>query len=484
MHSRKRINFFQILIEKSAHLTTAANLHTFLADNFSDPNILLDWTFDADVESAAAHQLADVSPDLLILSVYELNLFFANVNRRPRRFAGDYPAMKKMAADALSQRYPNEHQYNDKLRVAIYVPYLPDNTNNNILRVVAGYLAGLQRKGIDTVLVVTNEFSHPTQSGIKMARKDVRLYRKTLEAVIGEYDVPASSLAIAPPPLEDEGNFAWHRSFQSHYGPNAVFVPNFEMSSVHIHGFGKSAATVYLQTSINNRPPYDFARYLYLGSRRTIDSSHIHPEKWFYHTFGYAKFGLGNSLTRKGIGVPDQAFVVATAGNRLEKEINSEISGIMGSLMSSRQDIVWMLLGVRDEELLRKNLGQVFEHLQGRVICKGYVREVGDYLALADIYANPRRTGGAVSMALAIYGRTPVISFAGSDACNFLIDEMVHHSPDTYGAQLHSLASNRSLLEGIAIAQSSRFAQGHTIDSSACDLLHHLQQAIAEKQAQ
>jgi len=143
-----------------------------------------------------------------------------------------------------------------------------------------------------------------------------------------------------------------------------------------------------------------------------------------------------------------------------------------------------MLLGVRDEQLLRGKLGRVFECLQDRVICKGYVREIGDYLSLADVYANPRRTGGAVSMALAIYGRTPVMSFSGSDACNFLIDDMVHDSSETYAATLQSLASDRSLLGRIESAQHARFAQGHTIDSSAGDLLHHFQQALAEKQKQ
>lgn len=474
--------FFENLANQSERLGNSEQLHAHLAQTFGPPERFSDWVFDSVAELPAAQNLAEKSPDLLIQSVYELNTYFSTTQRKPRRFASDYPAMKRTAADALAKKYPGGKPRSTGLRVATFVPYLPNNPNNNILRVVAGYLAGLLRKGVDATLVVTNEFSHPTQSGVKTARKDARPYRKTLETVIGEYGVPASSLAIAPPPLQDEGNFEWHKSFQSDYRPNVVFVPNFEMSSVHVHGFGKSAASVYLQTSINNRPPYEFTRYLYLGGRRAIDDSHLHPEKWFYHTFGYAEFGTGSKLSRRDVGLPENAFVVVTAGNRLENEINPEIIGIMGSLVSSRRDVVWMLLGVRNEQLLRRNLGQIFEQLQDRVICKGYVREIGDYLSLADIYANPRRTGGAVSMALAIYGRTPVISFVGSDACNFLIDEMIHASPGAYEAMLHSVASNRSLLGSIESAQHNRFAQGHTIDASAGDLLHHFDQALAQKQ--
>jgi hypothetical protein len=452
---------------------------------FDEHTDFLGWEFDPEAEWSAALELAQTEPDLLILAAYQWNTYLTACKQRPRRFAADYFQMKRLVSKALAACYPAPQAQGvtggDPLRVAIWVPFLPNNPNNNILRVVAGYLGGLcEREGIEAALVLTNEFSHPKGSTVPHARIDPRPYRATLENVIAEYDAPATSLYMAPPPFVDEGNFVWMRNFQAEFRPNAIFVPNFEMSSVHIEGFEKSAATVYLQTSVRNRPPYDFTRYLYLGAKRKIDDTHIHPDKWYYHSFGYGNFGTGANLTRVDIGLDDDAFVVVTAGNRLEREVDAEFIGIMANLMDANPKVVWMLMGVQDEAGIRHNLGARFEAMSDRVVCKGYVREIGDYLSLSDIYANPRRTGGAVSMALAVYGHTPVLSFYGNDACNFLIDEMIQDTAEAYGTKLAKLASDKTYLAKVEAEQLTRFETGHTVDASVADLEIHLKAARSD----
>jgi hypothetical protein len=444
----------------------------------------LGWQFDPDAEWPAAQELARVAPEALILSVYAWNTYLGERKRRPRSYPKDYFEMKRLVAKALEPRYQKAEplKADAPLRVAIWVPWLPNNPNNNILRVVAGYLGGLrERKGVEAALVITNEVSYGQSSTVPGARIDPTPYRAILEGVIGEYGAPPESLYIATPPFVGEGNLAWFRQFQDSFRPNVIFVPNFEMSSLHIQGFGRSAATVYLQTSVRNRPPYDFTRYLYLGEERQIDDSHIHPDKWHYHTFGYGNFGTGANLTRADIGLPQEAFVVVTAGNRLEMEIDPEIAEVIGTAMEANPKMVWMMMGVRNPEKIKETLGTRFEPMADRVHFNGYVREIGDYLSLSDVYANPRRTGGAVSMALAVYGQTPVLSFYGNDACNFLIDEMMEETPEAYGAKLAALAADKAYLTEITQAQQVRFEAGHTISASAADLEGHLRAALAER---
>lgn len=476
------MHFFENILKDVKFDQSAKSVHSSLTNMFDSLHDFLSWEFDVESERAGAFELAHSAPDALILSVYQWNTYLMARGARPRRWGNDYPKMKRLAATALAECYPSDATRDPaaSLRVAIWVPWLPNNHNNNILRVVAGYLGGLRQHNIEVVLVVTNEFSHPTGADIPNVRTDVRPYRSTLEDVIGEYNSPPEALHIAPPPFQNGGNLEWFLNFQSDFRPNAVFVPNFEMSSVHIHGFGKSAATVYLQTSVRNRPPYDFTRYLYLGEKRQMDDTHIHPDRWHYHPFGYGNFGTGSGLTRAGIGLSDDAFVVVSAGNRLETEINGEIVEIMANLMEDNSKVVWILMGVRDETKIRENLGARFIPIADRVICKGYVREIGDYLSLSDVYANPRRTGGAVSMALAVYAETPVLSFYGNDACNFLIDEMMQDTPEAYQAQLAALAANPAYLKQIVRDQKTRFEQGHTIAASAADLIKHLSAARAD----
>lgn len=481
--SQVKFLFFDYVLNDPEPVRSADTTYARLASGFDALEDFPGWTFSEEDERAAAFELARVAPDALILSVYQWNTYLTHRGKRPRRWVADYAAMKRLAATALAECYPAAQMLDldAPLRAAIWVPWLPKNPNNNILRVVAGYLGGLrQQEGIETALVLTNELSYPTSTQIPNARRDVRSYRATLEEVIAEYGSPPDALYIAPPPFVDEGNLAWFQKFQATFRPDVIFVPNFEMSSAHIHGFGKSAATVYLQTSVRNRPPYDFTRYLYLGEERQIDNSHIHPDRWHYHPFGYGNFGTGSGLTRAEIGLPQDAFVVVSAGNRLEAEIDSEIAEIMANLMEKDPRIVWMLMGVKSETKIHENLGPRFASMADRVICNGYVREIGDYLSLSDVYANPRRTGGAVSMALAVYGKTPVLSFYGNDACNFLIDDMMQETPEAYQAQLAALAADPDYLDRIVSEQQARFERNHTITASAADLVTHMRAARAE----
>src|SRR3546814_1546508 len=101
------------------------------------------------------------------------------------------------------------------------------------------------------------------------------------------------------------------------------------MTSATIHGFAHSAATVYLQTSLNNRPSYDFDRYLYLGRRRELDNTHIHRERWHYHSFGYEAFGFGSDITRASMGFAETDFIIVSAGNRRSEEHTSELQSLM-----------------------------------------------------------------------------------------------------------------------------------------------------------
>ena len=479
MKRGKWLRFFENILNDSGPGQSARSIHISITNMFDNMDEILDWEFDIDIERKGAFELARSAPDALILSVYQWKTYLVKRRKWPRRWMADRDQMKRMASTALAEHYPSDDtkDLTAPLRVAIMVPWLAENCNNNMLRVVAGYLGGLRDNGIETVLVVTNEFSHPAGATIPHVRTDVRPYRSTLESVIGEYGSPPETLHIAPPPFLEGGNLNWFLNFQADFQPNVIFVPNYQMSSVHIHGLGKSAATVYLQTSLLNRPPYDFTRYLYLGEKRQINDSYIHPDRWHYHSFGYGNIATGSGLTRSDIGLQDEAFVVVSAGNRLEKEIDSEIVGIMANLMETDPKFTWMLIGIRDKDRIRENLGPRFEPMADRVIMNGYVRNIGDYLSLSDIYANPRRTGGAVSMALAIYRQIPALSFYGNDACNFLIDEMMQETPEDYQAQLAALAAEPSYLKQITRKQQTRFEQGHTITASAADLINHLHAA-------
>lgn len=475
---------FKAVLHSIGEISSTEEVAAKVNSVFEQPLQIMGWSFDVRGDRPHAMAISRTNPDALLTIVPATHAAFRAVRRFPKTLEVDTFRMKRCVADAIASHYPVRRDISGApLRVIVMVPWLPNNPNNNILRVVAGYLAGLNRHPDveDVLLLITNETATRADSTQPEARFDARSYLSTHQNVAVEFGAKAEQVVCAPPPFQDGGNVAWHLKLLDSFQPNAVFVPNFEMTSAHIHGFGRSCATVYLQTSVRNRPPYDFTRYLYLGERRTIDASHIHPDRWHYHTFGYERFGAGSALSRADIGVGETDFILVSAGNRLEVEINEEIGKIVAQTMAKHGRVKWMLLGTQDADKIRANLGSTVAGFEDRLIFKGYVKEVGDYLGLCDVYVNPRRTGGAVSMALAVYGGTPVMSFTGNDAGNFLVKDMICASPAVYAAQLDRLAGDPTYLATIEQLQRTRFNDHHTIDASVADLVGHLKAALQDR---
>lgn len=484
---------FSLIRDHAPALSSVEGVFALVADAIPDIAAAGGLSLNLANEEAAAAELARTNPDALVVLPHALAQRFLSLRRWPRTHASDIFAIKRLASDALASNFASvpTRRRGEGLRAAILVPWLSNNPNNNLLRVVASYAAGLLRHpGVEeAVVVVTNEIAtgDPNRSNLPPDLKpkmDARMFEAVHARTLEEFGAPAGKLRYAPPPFSEGGNIRWLAGFDAGFGPDVVFVPNVEMTSSSIHGFGRNAATVYLQTSVNNRPPYDFDRYLYLGARREIDSSHIHPGRWHYHSFGYEPFGFGSRATRADMGFAEDDFIVVSAGNRLETEITAEISSVVASALGDDPSRKWLLLGARDEQRIRANMGEAAGAIGDRVVFKGYSLEVGDYLAHCDAYANPRRTGGAVSMSLAVYGGTPVISFDNNDACNFLLDEMICTDAGQYAERLRRLADDPGYRADVVARQRAKFDAGHTADASAADLVRHFHAAIAVRESE
>lgn len=475
---------FRFLRDHYVPGTSASALAKNIEKMFPNPMDIPGWEFRRDVEEPFVRELAKVSPDALLPVVPALVNHFRNVKRYPRQMTRDLDQIKRCVADTLATSFESRPiSSGDTIRAVIMVPWLPQNPNNNMLRVVLGYLSGLLRNPDvdDAILIVTNENAVEASSDVSGLNVDARLNEATFHGVAKEFGVPADKIKIAPPPLEAPGNAVFHETLLKDFAPNVVFVPNIEMTSAYIHGCAKSAATVYLQTSVRNRPPQEFNRYLYLGERRVIDNTHVNPDRWHYHSFGYENFGAGTGLKRADIGLADDDIVLVTAGNRLEAEVTEEIAGLVAAAAAVEPKLKWMLLGARNQDGIVANMGSSHAALADRLIFKGYVREIGDHLALSDVYVNPRRTGGAVSMALAVYGGTPVLSFTGNDAGNFLVDDMIAATPEAYRQTLLRLVREPAYLKDVERRQREKFDAGHTVDASAADLVQHFKATLRER---
>lgn len=115
--------------------------------------------------------------------------------------------------------------------------------------------------------------------------------------------------------------------------------------------------------------------------------------------------------TRQEFGIPENAFVIAIVGNRLDTEMNTQFIEMMEQMIEMETQICFVLIG---ETIRNWNQGR----LNGHIHCLGYQKSLVDILKLTDLFLNPPRQGGAGGAACAIAAGVPVLSLPDCDVAD------------------------------------------------------------------
>lgn len=133
------------------------------------------------------------------------------------------------------------------------------------------------------------------------------------------------------------------------------------------------------------------------------------PEPWYY-PYRVPPNAPQPALSRAELGLPGQALVMVSVGYRLRDEVSGDWAARMVALLSARPGVIWLLVGCGEPlppALLALPAGQA------RAL--PHQANVGGVLACCDLYLNPPRMGGGISVAQAMAAGLPVLSFDGSD---------------------------------------------------------------------
>ena len=158
-------------------------------------------------------------------------------------------------------------------------------------------------------------------------------------------------------------------------------------------------------------------------------------------------------LSKSDIGLPDDALVIATVGNRLGIDMDEAYITGMELAVRERPDCVWMVVGGLPEELsgaCRQILGSQFLHIP-------YSTALDQLMTTVDVFANPFRSGGGRSAYIALGAGAAVLTLGQGDACTAIPEDVRAVDVADYFRRLDMLLDSRELLEAFKAYEADYF---------------------------
>ena len=138
-------------------------------------------------------------------------------------------------------------------------------------------------------------------------------------------------------------------------------------------------------------------------------------------------YDSGKEYSAKDFGIPEDGFIIAVVGNRLDSEISDEFLRVMETILQREQQVYFVIIGE-----CRINWSEgVF---QGRVVSLGFCKDLCNVLKATHLFLNPKRQGGSGGAACAISVGVPVLTLGDCDTAfvgeHFICEKMEQY-PDT-----------------------------------------------------
>jgi glycosyltransferase involved in cell wall biosynthesis len=132
-----------------------------------------------------------------------------------------------------------------------------------------------------------------------------------------------------------------------------------------------------------------------------------------------------NKFERSQLGLPEDKFIVAVVGNRLDMEIDEEFADVLTRILMQNTKIDIVIIG---EVHGIKEFFKYEEIFEQRIHCIGYCNELMETYGVMDLYLNPKRTGGGWSSVMAMSAGLPVVTLPECDVAYNVGEEFVVNS--------------------------------------------------------
>ncbi len=243
---------------------------------------------------------------------------------------------------------------------------------------------------------------------------------------------------------------------------------------LHIPFRGSNSSTFFHRSLLQSEKQYE-------AEWETFHS--IPRELARFATYVNVKFSEGRDISNE----KRDEFHIATAGNRVKKELSEEFIDLMCTWLQSKNNARWYIIGPMQANDLNYKYHDFVE--SGKIIFSGYQKALGDYYieAKIDIMVYPPITGVGMCASLAANNHIPVIkSKSNGDIEKYLGEEAAVEGNladlISYLDELYYDASERKKLAQNELAHLQTFEDGDKyvfrILEAGKEILSDLQQEI------
>lgn len=144
---------------------------------------------------------------------------------------------------------------------------------------------------------------------------------------------------------------------------------------------------------------YNQKYHCFKDERRIVEYDVFRDKKDPKNIYSKEEYGLENS------------FTIITVGNRLEFEIDKTIVDEMVWLLGRYPKMKWLLTGTLEIRYISKNYAQFVQNKQ--IIYLEYEDDLPALYQICDVYLNPDRMGGGISIIWAMQQALPIAQILG-----------------------------------------------------------------------
>lgn len=282
--------------------------------------------------------------------------------------------------------------------------------NNSIHRLIKQYARAFAQNGYK-VMIVSLETRTAGDSN-----------KVFLESVVGERRKKEDEVLV-----EEKGIYPnvyvysnTDKSIRRRLKKNIEIISMFEPSVIFDWSQGYSVEIVKLCKifQVLKAPVYghDYGTFCNLFITRNLEKTESDFLKYGLDGMGkFIQLSLGNlpeerntglNYERKNMGFSEDDFLIVTVGNRLYYEVDDTLIKAICRILLKNRDLKWLLVGDIPVSDIQEYNDLIADR---RVILWGYEKNLESLYRICNVYLQPNRTGGGVSIRQAMRQSLPVI---------------------------------------------------------------------------